>query len=115
MNSGYDCPDCGYDPPELDGFYYVDKGKIYDCTKWVERTPEERKGSLDLKGGMLVQAGVGHMEPDPPKGFKAYPVYGPQVFSYAAAMEFGGNPVDWEETHWCPKCKKEFSFGNGNY
>lgn len=32
-----------------------------------------------------------------------------------AAMEFGGNPVDWEETHLCPYCNKEFTFTNSNY
>lgn len=35
--------------------------------------------------------------------------------SYWASMEYGGNPVDWEETHECPECETTYTFTNGNY
>lgn len=38
----------------------------------------------------------------------------PQLAQWAA-MEFGGNPMNWEETHKCPKCKTIFTFKNSNY
>lgn len=36
-------------------------------------------------------------------------------FSYWAAMEFGGDPMDWDETHKCKKCGTVFKISNGNY
>lgn len=41
--------------------------------------------------------------------------YSKERSSYWAAMEFGGNPVQWEETHRCKKCKTVFTFTNSNY
>jgi len=62
QTSGYECPDCGWDPEE---------SIPVKCT-----TPKSCQW---------------------------------------AAMEFGGSPVDWEETHFCPNCKEEFTFTNSNY
>lgn len=38
-----------------------------------------------------------------------------EEYNYAKAMEFGGSPVDWEETWKCPKCKTIFVVNNSNY
>jgi len=37
------------------------------------------------------------------------------VLSTWAQMEYGGNPVDWTETHKCPMCGTVFELANGNY
>ena len=40
----------------------------------------------------------------------------PEVFSYGAAMEWGGNPVNWDELHECSNCPgKKWAFSNSNY
>jgi len=36
------------------------------------------------------------------------------VYNSWKAYEFGGHPVDWEETHLCPICGTEFTFMNSN-
>lgn len=89
----YGCPDCGEDPPSNDGFYYVDSGDVIDCTGYLEDRLEAR----------------------PPAGKKAYPRYSDFTFNMATAINFGGNPQDWEEVHMCSQCEKEYSFSNGNY
>lgn len=53
-------------------------------------------GGCDLEAGTLISA----TKPE---------------YSYAAAMEFGGTPENWQETHKCPKCRTIFTFGNSNY
>lgn len=90
--TGYECPDCDWDPPQ-EGFYYIDGTDALDCTR--------------SKGDKLIAK--------PPKGKKAYPVYENSTYVSWAAMEFGGNPRSWDETHCCPECGKEFTFSNSNY
>jgi len=41
--------------------------------------------------------------------------YGKPVSNWAMSMEYGGNPIDWEETHHCPICGTKFTFTNSNY
>jgi rubredoxin len=36
-------------------------------------------------------------------------------FVYAVAIEYGGNPVEWDETWKCPVCDTVFEFQNSNY
>lgn len=35
-------------------------------------------------------------------------------YNYRKALEFGGNPMDWVETHECPNCKTIWEFDNSN-
>lgn len=35
--------------------------------------------------------------------------------AYHVQLEYGGNPVDWDETWKCPECGTVFEFTNGNY
>jgi rubrerythrin len=41
--------------------------------------------------------------------------WGPRVSNLAVAMEFGGDPFEWEEKWTCPICGAEFSNFNSNY
>lgn len=88
----YGCPKCDWDWGN-EGFYYVDGEDAIDCTKYV-------KDKLIAK---------------PPKGKKAYPIYSNYQHNMAAAINFGGNPHDWEELHCCPSCNEEFEVTNSNY
>lgn len=94
----YDCPKCGYYPPDEEFYYYT--------------------GDLDEDGepeyincASHVDGDLGRLEPKPPEGFKAYPVISNshQVFSMDCS-----NAFEWDETHWCPHCKEEFIISNGN-
>lgn len=38
----------------------------------------------------------------------------PAVYNYGKALEFGGTPLDWEETHECPNDGTVFVFDNSN-
>lgn len=91
---GYSCPDCGVEPPS-ESFYYFDGSENVDCTAFDDE-------SMRLKA-------------NPPFGKKSYPVYSNQTTNVWAAIEFGGNPMSWTETHFCPNCQKEFTISNSNY
>lgn len=93
--SEYNCPDCDTAPYSGDGFYYVDSGEVIDCTEVAEN-------------GLRLIA-------KPPPGKKAYPLRSDITYNHGVAMEFGGNPVSWVETHICAVCEKEFDFTNCNY
>ena len=97
IKTGYECPDCGWSYND-DGFYYVDKEEhcVIDCTKCV-----------DEKTFRLI--------PDPPKGKKAYPLIDNYHHSLYASYNCGVDGHDWDETHLCPNCLKEFSFSNSDY
>lgn len=83
------CDDCGYnDFPDED--YYVENDKIFI----IEDEIEEQK----LKK----------------RNIKIYPIIQNNKYNNWKAMEFGGNPYDWDETHFCPFCKKEFIIENSN-
>jgi len=41
--------------------------------------------------------------------------YGDPQHVIWAAMEYGGNPREWEETHKCPMCETVFTFTNANF
>lgn len=36
-------------------------------------------------------------------------------YVYAVALEFGGNPVEWDETWKCPRCATIFEYTNSNF
>lgn len=36
-------------------------------------------------------------------------------YVYAVALEFGGNPVEWDETWKCPECGNVFECTNSNF
>jgi len=93
MSDWYEC-ECGWSFTE-DGLYYVEDGEVQDCTGYNKETRQ------------LVSTA--------PEGKEVYPKSGPRVYSMWAAMEFGGNPEDWEETHFCPHCNTEFTFTNSSY
>jgi len=40
---------------------------------------------------------------------------GPEHYAAYIAMEYGGNPVHWEEFWKCPECGTEWSYENANY
>jgi len=35
-------------------------------------------------------------------------------YNYQMGLQFGGYPVDWEETHICTSCETKFLFMNSN-
>lgn len=41
--------------------------------------------------------------------------YTDAIYNYGAAMEFGGNPIDWDEKHRCRKCGTIYWVRNSNY
>lgn len=88
----WQCPGCGWDPPE--GFYFVEEGKVIDCTEV----------SVDDRG-------VG-VFPDPPKDKESFPQI--KNRQYSRSLDFM-NAVDWDEIHFCPYCNEEFWFQSGNY
>lgn len=84
----YCCPKCGWEPPDFNGtFYRIVKGEV----------------KLDLSHWDLEETGL----PQPPE---YYPKFGNKWPSNHP--DFHG--VEWEETHFCPHCKKEFSFINSS-
>ena len=90
--SDYGCPKCGECPPE-EQLYYVENGELIDRTKYTET-------------GLVAK---------PKRGKKIYPIYSNFVTNTWASMEFGGNPRDWDETHMCVNCEKEYTFSNSDY
>jgi hypothetical protein len=90
LESSYTCPTCGYKPQEE--FYFFIKTTAVYCTKYNKKTKS-------IYGKIPWYLFIFNK--------KVYPVYGKSYPKY-----FGG--YDWEETHYCPYCKKEFSFGNGS-
>lgn len=86
------CPKCDWDWAD-DGFYYINrKGKATDCTKYIDAD--------------------GRLEPNPPKAMKAYPVYS-NKHSYFT-LEAMGAQYSWDELHYCPECKEEFTINNSS-
>ena len=41
--------------------------------------------------------------------------YTQPVSNMGASMQFGGNPMNWDEKYHCPFCDKDFWISNGNY
>lgn len=90
FNSPYDCPNCDVYPPEY--YYFYIKDKPIDCTR-LDETNNSIYGELPWYLKWTKK--------------KVYPIYGETHHGYEGE-------IDWEETHYCPYCKKEFSFMNGN-
>lgn len=53
-------------------------------------------------------------EYDPAKGYKVKGVLYPKYFNERKGYN-GDDYHDWEEIHFCKKCKKEYWFTNGAY
>jgi hypothetical protein len=82
----YTCPDCGFKPP-IDKIYFIKNDKI-------------KKRSMD---------DIIDFENDDN-------VYWPKINNMRTEVidgMFDGN--SWIEIHYCPNCKKEFSFENANF
>lgn len=95
--SEYAC-DCGWHCPE-EPYYIAKDGKSSNFCKFKEFNEETR----DL------------IYEDTPNGELEYPRYEDYQYSNWGAQEFGGNPHDWNEVHYCPHCKEEFGYSNSNY
>jgi len=93
MSDYWEC-DCGWSYGD-DGLYYIEDGEVQDCTGYNKETRR--------------------LESTAPEGKEVYPKIGPANYNRWAAYEFGGFPTDWEETHRCPHCDKEFAFENSSY
>jgi hypothetical protein len=90
----YACPECEWTPPDDGSFYFITPGGIEDCTEYSDITKK--------------------IFPNPPSGKIAYPIFDDYRFNIGVAINCGGNPHRWEETHFCPFCKKEFMFSNSD-
>jgi|AntAceMinimDraft_16_1070373.scaffolds.fasta_scaffold69162_2 hypothetical protein len=87
ITSEYNCPICNWEPREFCGtFYRVVDGEIKE----------------DLSAWDLEETGL-----PLPKDY--YPKYGQK---HEVHNDFFG--YEWEETHKCPHCNKEFTFINSN-
>jgi len=84
----YDCEKCGWEAPDFDGTFYriVDGEAVLDLSLW------------DLEETGLPQ-------PD-----EYYPKFGPKEPIHT--MDYSG--FEWEETHYCPNCKEEFTLINSS-
>lgn len=96
-NSEYTC-ECGWHPPE-ESYYMAQDGNSSNMSEAIGVDEDNR--TIIYKENPYNEA--------------RYPKYSDKQYSYWAAMEFGGTPYDWTETHYCPHCKTEFEFDSSNY
>lgn len=48
-------------------------------------------------------------------GYKVKGIQYPKYFNRHRGSTPNGNFDNWDEVHWCKKCKQEFYFENGGY
>lgn len=94
-DSSYECDTCGFSNDLFEFYYYFD-----------EKTGKLKEIAAEPQGNCILPKESVKKRLDK-KGIKIYPIFGPQYSNYDSGH-------DWKETHFCPYCKKEYSFINGS-
>jgi len=93
FNLSYCCDNCGYSDHD-EGFYYFEPGST------------QRESIEEVLIGGKVFADPQEVKTLRERGIKIYPIFGSQSSNYDGSLS-------WDETHYCPYCKQEYSFVNG--
>lgn len=94
-DSSYGCETCGFTNDIFEFYYYFD-----------EKTGRLKDVAVESYNNLILPKEVVKKRLDR-KGIQIYPIYGHESFGHEGDR-------NWEETHFCPYCRKEYSFTNGS-